>query len=74
MRKTHVNISLSNDALEFISTVQERYQLSRSEAIEVNTFFNQCSFTEEDMDYMFTKLYKRQDGRKNNGKKDKTIG
>lgn len=64
MKKEHVNIRVSRSTLDFINSIQERYQLSRSEAFDVNTFFSQCSCTEEDMDYMYTKLYKKQDGRR----------
>jgi hypothetical protein len=63
MRKPVLNATVSTGTMDYIIKIAERYNISKSAAVELISFSNECEVDMTTLDYIYTTLFKKTDGR-----------
>ncbi len=63
-RKPVLCSTVNQGTMDYISKIAKRYSISKSKVIDLIAFSNECEVDMDTLDYIFTNLFKIQDGRK----------
>lgn len=64
MRKQLLSTTVDTGTIEYFNRIANRYDISRSKAVELVALSNECEVDMTTLDYIYTNLFKSIDGRK----------
>ncbi len=64
MRKTVLNATITVGTSRYFNKVAEHFGISKSQAVDLSAFANECEIDFTTLEYIYTNLFKSIDGRR----------